>query len=148
MPGSVCFETVYRPGRVEAISYTGSAEVSRAVLETTGAPARIRLLPEKEQMQADGHDLIYVNIQIEDAQGRVVPNAEIHLSAEAAGSGWLAAFGTGNPVTAENYTDRNTVSWRGRAQAVLRAGYDPGSLSLTVAADGLAAETVRLDVTL
>ena len=148
MPGSVCFETVYRPGRVEAISYTGSAEVSRAVLETTGAPARIRLLPEKEQMQADGHDLIYVNIQIEDAQGRVVPNAEIHLSAEAAGSGWLAAFGTGNPVTAENYTDGNTVSWRGRAQAVLRAGYDPGSLSLTVSADGLAAETVRLDVTL
>ena len=69
-------------------------------------------------------------------------------AAETAGAGGLAAFGTGNPVTAEDYTDGNTISWRGRAQAVLRAGYDPGSLSLTVSADGLAAETVRLDVTL
>ncbi len=87
MPGSVCFETVYRPGRVKAVSYTGGTEVSRAVPETAGPPERIRLLPEKKGMRADGHDLIHVNIQIEDAEGRVVPDAEIRLSAEALGQG-------------------------------------------------------------
>lgn len=144
LPRSVTFETVYRPGTVEAVSYSGGREVSRTALETSGVPAEIRLKPDKKTMHADGHDLVCVDIEIVDARGRVVPNAEIELSAEVSGGGWLAGFGTGNPVTAEDYTEGKTVSWRGRALAVIRAGYTCGDTVLTVSADGLGKETLRI----
>ncbi len=144
LPRSVCFEAVYRPGKVEAVSYTDGREISRAALETTGAPAKLRLTPEKTEMAADGHDLIYVSAEITDAEDRVVPDAAVSLSAEVSGRGWLAGFGSANPVTAENYTECRAVSWCGRAQAVIRAGYDAGDVMLSVSADGLTSESLTL----
>ena len=145
MPGSVRFEIPYEPGRVEAVSYTGGREVSRARLETAGAPAGIRLVPEKTKIRADGHDAAYVEIEIVDADGRVVPDAAA-LSAEVSGEGLLAGFGTGNPATEENYTEGKTVTWRGRAQAVIRAGYDSGTAELTVTAVGLKPEKITIGI--
>lgn len=171
MPGSVRFETVYEPGKVEAISYVDGMEVSRAALETTGKPVSLRLLPEKTKLCADGHDLAYVGVEILDEQGRVVPDAKVSLEAvllcdkaqgidgasgdhasenvENSGAklkkcGWLAAFGTANPVTDEDYTDQRTVSYRGRAMAILRAGYGAGKMVLTVSGEGLPAESIEV----
>ena len=147
MPRSVGFETAYQPGRLEAVSYTGGKEVSRAVLETTEKPSRIRLTADKKAVRPDGHDLVCVEIELLDQEGRVVPDAEVRLSAEVAGQGWLAGFGTGNPITAEDYTDNMTVSWRGRALAILRSGYESGEITLTVSARNLPEESVTFRVT-
>ena len=144
MPRSVEFEMTYQPGKLEAVSYTGGREVSRGVLETTGKPVQVRLAADKTELRADGHDLAYVHIELIDAEGRVVPDAEIRLNAEASGAGGLAGFGTANPMTAEDYTDGETVSWRGRALAIIRSGYESGEISLAVSADGLPGESIRL----
>ena len=144
LPCSVRFETVYEPGNVEAVSYTDGREVSRAVLTTAGRPARLRLTPEKTTMKADGHDLIYVNIDVVDQQGNRVPEAEIPLAASLSGPALLSGFGTGNPVTAEDYTDRETRSYRGTATAILRAGHEPGQIVLTVSGENLPEEKLKL----
>lgn len=137
MPRSVCFDTVYRPGTVVAVSYQDGKEISRDMLETTGAPSGVRLVPDRSRILADGHDLIYVAIEIVDRDGRVVPDAKVALKAKTDGSCTLAGFGSGNPVTEEDYTDSSAVTYRGRAMAVLRSGYDAGSCRLTVIADGI-----------
>ncbi len=142
LPYSVRFETAYRPGKLEAVSYVGGREISRDELVTTGEAKSIRLIPEKTEMRADGHDLIYVGIEITDADGRVVPDAEIPLTAELTGSAVLAGFGSANPITDENYTDKETTVYRGRAMAVIRSGYAPGECCLEVRAEGL--EPVRV----
>lgn len=136
-PNSVRFETVYAPGRVEAVSYTDGTEVSRAVLETAGPPARIRLTPEKKEIIADGHDLICIPAEVTDAEGRLVPDAELPLSVNVSGCAVLAGFGSANPVTDGNYTSPETVSFRGKALVILRSGYEAGSVSLGVSGSGL-----------
>lgn len=140
LPQSVRFDAVYQPGEVVAVSYDGGKEVSRDMLVTTTKPVCIQLTPEKLSMKADGHDVIYVSVEIVDAQGRALPDAEMKLEAEIKAVGaaaTLAGFGTGNPVTDEDYTDNETVSYRGRALAILRAGYEAGEVTLTVRAQGL-----------
>ena len=138
MPYSARFETVYEPGTVEAVSYSGGKEISRDVLVTAGEPAEIVLLPEKSEMRADGHDLICVGIEVRDKEGRLVPDAEIPLNVTIDGCGVLAGFGSANPVTAEDYTDETTVSYRGRAMAVIRSGYESGPVRVEVSAEGIA----------
>lgn len=135
-PYSVRFETTFQPGEVIAVSYQNGKEVSRATLVTTGRTQRIRLVPEKSVMAADGHDLIYVNIEITDRDGRVVPDAAVALRANVSGAGRLAGFGSANPITEEDYTDSETVSYRGRALLIMRAGYESGTCSVEICANG------------
>ena len=136
MPNATCFETLYVPGKAEAVSYVGGTEVSRDTLYTTGEATQIRLIPEKTIMKADGHDVIYVGIELLDKDGRIVPDAEIRLHADHNGCGKLAAFGSANPVTEEVYTDGDAVSFCGRAMAIIRAGYEKGNGRLRISAEG------------
>ena len=138
MPYTACFDAVYNPGKVVAVSYAGGKEISRAELETAGEPAKVRLVPEKNECRPDGHDLIYVGIEVTDSEGRIVPDAEIPISAEVTGPATLAGFGSANPITDEDYTDDKTTTFRGRAMAVIRAGYESGEATLRVSSAALA----------
>ena len=146
MPYSACFETVYEPGKVEAVSFCGGKEVSRDILVTAGEPAELILIPEKSEMRADGHDLICVGIELRDKDGVVVPDALVPLKVNVDGCAVLAGFGSGNPVTDEDYTDEHTVSYRGRAMALIRSGYETGPVSIEVSADGMASVQMELSV--
>ena len=144
-PNTATFETVYMPGEVVAVSYTDGHEVSRTALRTTQPADHIVLQPEKNSMKADGHDLIYVNIALCDASGNVVPTASDALHISVTGPAEPAGFGSGNPITDENYTDDHATAYRGRALAILRAGYEPGEVLLTVTSGQMKSE-VRLVV--
>lgn len=146
MPNSVSFDTVYEAGTVEAISYKAGVEVSRDKIATTGQAVALRLTPEKVEMKANGQDLIYVAIDVVDAEGCVVPDAELPITASVEGAAWLAGFGTGNPKTDEDYTDDKTVTYKGRAMAILRGGYEAGAVSLSVKAEGMEEVSVSLQV--
>jgi beta-galactosidase len=146
LPCSARFDVTYEPGEVTAISYRAGREVSRDTLVTTGAPARITLLPEKETLRADGHDAVCVEIRITDAEGRIVPNAQIALQAGVTGEGILAGFGSAEPITEEDYTDDTATTCRGRAMAILRSGYVPGRCTLTVSAEGLPTAEATIEI--
>ena len=148
MPYTFLFSAVYQPGTAEAVSYQDGREVSRAALRTTGRPAAVRLTAETDTMKADGASLCYVNVELIDENGLTVPDAELLLKAEASGAAELLGFGSGSPITDENYTKGQFTSWQGRALAVLRAGYEAGEVHLRVSAQGVsqpAEITLRVD---
>ena len=146
MPRTFLFHTVYEPGTLEAVSYRDGQEVSRARLTTAGMPEKIRLVPETDTLKSDGESLAYVRVELTDAAGIIVPDAAVRLSAEADGTACLQGFGTGNPITEDNYTRGECVSFRGAALAVLRSGYEPGETRLKVTAEGLGAAEITLPV--
>lgn len=135
LPNSFMFEAVYEPGEVTAVSYKDGQEISRDSIRTTGEAAAIRLCPEKEVISADGHSLCYIPVELVDSEGNVVSDQDIRLSAEVTGCGELLGFGSGNPITAENYTKGLFTTFRGRALAVVRSGYNDGEIKLTVKAE-------------
>lgn len=139
LPGSIRFQTIYERGRVEAVSYRGGVEISRDFIETSGQPAGIRVTPERRDIRADGHDVVFVGIDVVDSEGNPVPDAKINLKASVEGEGVLAGFGTGNPITEEKYTDGNTVSFHGHATAVVRSKYAGGRILVSVEAEELGA---------
>ena len=146
LPNSFLFDLTYASGTVEAVSLRGGKEISRDTLQTTGAAAQLRLVPEKTAMAADGHDVLYVAVELVDAEGRVVPDAALPLRAEVRGAAVLAAFGSAAPATEENYTRGTFTAYRGRAMAILRSGCEHGSGTLTVTAEGLAPVSVTVQV--
>ncbi len=146
MPLTFLFHATYAPGTLEAVSYADGKEISRATLRTAGEAKSIRLIPERDALKANGEALAYVRVELADGQGKIDPNASVHLSAEAEGQATLQGFGSANPVTDDNYTKGACVSYRGRALAVLRAGCEAGEVRLRVRAEGLGEAEITLPV--
>ena len=144
LPLSFAFDAVYEPGEITAVSYANGEEISRASLKTAGKPVKIALYPEKDCVKADGHALAYVRVEVQDENGLCVPNAAVKLQAVSE-TGSFLGFGSGDPCATENYTSGNFTSFRGRALAVLRAGYEAGELKLRVSAEGFAAAEVTIE---
>ena len=128
------------------MGYAGGKEVSRSALKTTGEARHIRLSPEQDHLQADGASLAYVWAEIVDDSGNVVPDAAIRLHAEVSGAAGLLGFGSGNPITEENYTKGTFTSYQGRALAVLRSRFTKGIATLTVTADGFETAEITLPI--
>lgn len=99
---------------VTAIAYDGDVELSRTVLETTGAAAEILLEADVEQQ-----DLIYVDISLRDEQGRAVLNRDTALRVHVTG-GELIGLGSANPRFIHRAKKEETETFLGRAQAILR----------------------------
>ncbi len=144
LPKSFVFELPYEKGVLEAVSYAGENEISKAELRTTGVPAAIKLEPEREEITADGHSLAYVAVNVVDEEGNIVPDSELALHACVEGAGILAGFGSSNPITDENYTTGNFKAYKGKAMAVVRSGYQAGEIILTVKTEGFETKSVKI----
>lgn len=146
-----CFEVTYEPGTLEAVSYSGGKEVSRDCVRSAGKPAALRISPDvhalrRDTLEADGQSLYYAVVDVVDGEGNPVTYAETEVRAEAQGAAVLAAFGTGRPVTEENYTAGRAVSYHGKLLAILRSGYEAGTVKLSVYAEGLAGAELEIAV--
>ena len=128
-------EVPYEEGTVEAVAYKNGAETARDKIETTSAPVKIVLTPERAEITADGMDLAFVRISLADEKGRPVTTVPVKVTASAEG-GTLLAVGSGNPRTEENYGDTRET-FDGIAMACVRAPKTPGVLRVTVTAEGL-----------
>ena len=76
----------YENGTLTAIGHKGSATV-RDELRTAGPAVRIKLQAEKERLVADDEDVSFIEADVVDAQGVVVPEARpwIHFAVEGPG---------------------------------------------------------------
>ena len=146
LPKSFLFDLTYLPGTLEAVSYKDGKELSHDTLTTAASAKTIRLVPEKTELSANGHALAYVRIEIVDENGVVVPDASIKLHADVEDAGKLAAFGSANPITEENYTTGDFTSYRGVATAIVQSGYEAGLCTLTISGEGFEAKSVELEI--
>lgn len=146
LPKTFLFDITYAPGTLDAVSYKDGVPISKDTLTTTGPVHSIRLTAENTKMDADGHSVIYVQAELLDVNGNLVPDADNRLSATVEGTGFLAAFGSANPITEENYTKGSFSAYRGRATAIIRSGYTSGSCTLTVSCEGLEAASITIEI--
>ncbi len=132
------FTLPYQPGTLRAVGGTdGQASVS---LHTAGEPAALRLTADKQQLQADGQDLVFCTVEVVDAHGHVCTTAdsELAFSVEGAAAQFLAA-GNADVRDTDGYYDRQHHAWRGRALVVLRSTTKTGRARLVVSSPRLPA---------
>ncbi|HEX3798294.1 MAG TPA: beta-galactosidase GalA [Verrucomicrobiae bacterium] len=91
----------YAPGTLLARGFNGGKEILADQRETTGAPAAIQLTPHRENLRADREDVSVITTQVNDAQGRLVPNATNEITFSITGPGRIIGVGNGDPSSHE-----------------------------------------------
>lgn len=72
----VCWRVPFTPGTLKAVSRKDGKEVLTREIRTAGEPARIMLIPDRSALHADGTDLSFVTVEIQDKDGNLVPDAD------------------------------------------------------------------------
>jgi beta-galactosidase len=130
------FDTVYQPGKLEAVAYSGGAETGRFVLQTAEDVQSISVDTDKNELCLDCGDLAYLSIRLADKNGVVNNTVSRKITVFVEGSGVLQGLGSGDPATTENYTDNEHSTFEGRALAVIRP-VQAGEIKVTVKAEGM-----------
>lgn len=133
----------YAPGQLVAKAARNGVAVDMKI-ETTGAPAALRLTADRSALAADNVDLAVVKVEVVDAQGRVVPTAGNKVTFELSGPAKLIGVGNGDPSCHEPDKANSRSAFNGLAQAIVQTTHDAGTITLTARADGLAATEVSL----
>lgn len=135
--GHLDWQVVYQPGVLEARGYRGGQVVQTTRVETTGAPAKLVLTPDRTSVTADGADVVVFAVSSVDALGRHVPTANL-LAKFAVTGGRIIGVGNGNPSGHESDLGSERSLFNGYAQVIVQTTREAGPLKLTAQADGLA----------
>ncbi len=131
------WQVPYQPGRLVAKSYRGGKLVATNTVQTTGAPARLALLPNRTRLQADGQDAVVVPVSILDAEGGVVPDAGNRVHFQLTGEGRILGVGNGNPSDHDPDKADQRNAFNGHCMVLIQAGSHPAVLQLTATSPGL-----------
>ena len=88
----------YAPGTIEARGYKGDKVVMTAKRETTGPAAKLVMTADRQEISADGEDVAMFAVEVQDAQGRVVPITDNEVTFKVSGAGKLIGTGNGDPT--------------------------------------------------
>ena len=134
---TIKWRTPYKPGSVVARGYRDGVEVAVDELRTAGDAVAIRLRADRTDLAADGQDLSHIDIELVDAQGLVVPDADRPVRVRVEGAGRFLCMDNGDTADAGAQLRPDKPSCFGRALAVVQAGRAAGALRVTASADGL-----------
>lgn len=131
------FQLQYQPGELKAVGVLNGKEVAPQTLKSAGKTALIKLSADKTVLQADGHDLSYIRVDLADKDGIDDPNAENLLKFEIEGAGTIVAVSNANLKDTDPYVSTERKAWKGEALVIIKSKKEKGSIVLKVKSAGL-----------
>ena len=138
------FETIYQPGKVEAVAYRAGQIVGQDILATAGAPAVMEAVTDRTVIPADESDICYVELTVKDEKGRVNPEVQVPVTVSVEGAGVLLGYGSADPDSEENYFDTTAKTFNGRLRAAIRGNGSTGDIRVTFSAEEMKPAVVDL----
>jgi beta-galactosidase len=135
----------WSPGVLTVVgSKPGYAPVIKEI-RSAGPPARLGLAPDRTCLSADGEDLSFITVRIEDKDNGLCPLAENLVTFEIDGAASIAAVDNGDSATTEPFRGNSRHAFAGLALLVIRTerGH-AGRIMVSAAATGLEPSSVEL----
>ena len=100
--------------------------VMTAKRETTGSAAKLVMNADRREVSADGEDVAMFAVEVQDAQGRVVPITDNEVTFRVSGEGRLIGVGNGDPTDHESDKGTSRKAFSGLCMAVVQSTKAPG----------------------
>ena len=113
---------------------------------TFGDSHALRITSETEALQADGESLAFLQVSAVDAQGIPVENAVDRVRVTVRGCGRLMGLDNGDSTDTDEYKGTSRRLFSGRLLAIVGAGFESGTVTVRVEAEGLESAECTLPV--
>lgn len=134
----------YQPGAIEVRGYKDGKQAMTAKRETTGPAAKLVLRSDRQEISADGEDAVVLTVEVQDAQGRVLPITENEVAFKATGPGQVIGTGNGDPTNHEPDHRSSRKAFAGLCMAIVQSTRSAGSVKVEVSSPGLTGATALI----
>lgn len=131
------WQAPYAPGILTARGYDRGRVTAEYTLHTAGPAVALRLTDESPHLTANGEDIAPIKVEVLDADGRIVPDAENLIQFSVSGLGTLAGVANGNPASHEANLASQRQAFRGLCMVLVRSTDHTGTITVTARAHGL-----------
>jgi len=140
------WDVPYESGVLKAVGRKGGKVAYETEIHTAGAPASIRLSIDRNSIDSDSRDVAHIKIEILDAKGNIVPNADNQVQIAVEGEGELIGLDNGNPADHSSMKSNTRKVFNGLALAVIQSKNKPGVVRVKAYSAGLKESTVELSI--
>ena len=138
------WEVPYQPGSVKVVAYNGGEAVAEKEIKTAGDPAQITLSADRKEIAADGKDLSFITVRIEDKDGNFCPLANNLVKFNVTGEGEIAAVGNGDATSQASFQADNREAFNGLCLLILKSIKDGGKIK--VVAESADLESAMIEI--
>ena len=119
----------------------------RTYVTTTGDEAKLDAEADRTEIAADGTELSYITVSVEDENGEIVPDAANNVKFTVEGEGTLVGVDNGEQADHQSYQDDNRDAFSGQLVAIVQSTKNAGEIKVTASADGLDPAVVTINTT-
>lgn len=139
------WSVAWSPGVLKVVASNPGATPVIKEVTTAGSPARINLVPDRSTLIADGEDISFITVLIEDDDGNLCPLAENLVTFDVTGPASIAAVDNGDAASTEPFRGNSRHAFAGMALLVIRPERNrAGRIIITARAEGLRHASVEL----
>lgn len=151
------FNVPYAAGTLTAKAYDAAGNeitdtVGRNTVSTTSGEAALDVYAEDAaytSLAADDYSLSYITVDVEDASGELVQDADTAITFSLTGNGEIVGVDNGNAADNDSFVPTSTTSasrdaFSGKALVIVKSTDKSGSFTLTASADGLASDSITV----
>lgn len=132
----------FEPGEIKAVAYYQGKAVASNSIRTAGTPVALRLTPitGPRGLQADGSDVVLIDVEAVDAAGRRCPTFQQRVDFGFNGPAlWRGGYDSGKPGSINHpFLDLEG----GINRVAVRSTLQPGTITITAKSQGLRPATV------
>jgi beta-galactosidase len=99
---------------------------------------------DRELISADGEDVAMFAVEVQDAQGRVVPITENDIAFRVSGAGKLHGTGNGDPTNHQPDKGSSRKAFSGYCMALVQSSKTSGSITVEATSPGLGSASVTI----
>jgi beta-galactosidase len=133
----------YSKGELRAVAYDENNNVIAEDVKCSFTDAtEIKFTPDKTELMADGRDLIFVLISMEDIHGNPVENANNLANVKVSGAGRLIGLDNGDSTDYESYKGTSKRLFSGKLLAIIAAKTVSGDINMEVSSYGLPSKII------
>lgn len=127
-------DVVYQPGELKVVAYKNGEKWSEEKVVTTGKASMLSASADRPAITADGTDLVFITVRIEDKNGALVPRSSNLVNFSIQGPGKIVAVDNGDATSHDPFQASQRKAYNGLCLVIVKA--DKGAAgSFTVKAD-------------
>lgn len=111
----------YQPGELKVIAYKNNEKWAEDVVKTSGDAAKLLASADRQVVEADGKDLIFITVQVSDKDGLMVPRADNDIAFSIDGPGEIVATDNGDATNMVALTSNQRRAFNGLCLVIVRA---------------------------
>jgi len=140
------WQVIYEPGTIKAVGKNANGESKEVLINTAGAPYKIKLTADKPEIQADNVSLSFITVEILDKGNNLVPYADNLVKFEVSELASIAGVDNGSQTSLESFKADSRKAFNGKCLLIIKAKKEKGNAQIKATSNGLESAVININI--